>query len=128
VPSTGADAFSDGAALKPTSTSDGLQYADLQVGTGAAIESRTCVTVSYTGWLSTGTKFDSSRDTGHGFRFQIGGQVIAGWNEGVLGMHVGGKRRLVIPPALGYGPQGQPPTIPANSTLVFEIEALKVSG
>ena len=111
-----------------TKLPDGLQYTDLAAGTGPAVTEAQCITVQYTGWLSNGTKFDSSRDRDGGFQLQAGkaGQVIAGWQEGILGMKAGGKRRLVIPPALGYGAQGSPPTIPANSTLVFDIELLRI--
>jgi FKBP-type peptidyl-prolyl cis-trans isomerase len=83
--------------------------------------------VHYTGWLTDGTKFDSSRDRGQPFSFPLGGgQVIAGWDEGVAGMKVGGRRKLVIPSELGYGPMGSPPVIPASATLVFDVELLDV--
>ena len=85
------------------------------------------VTVNYTGWLTDGTKFDSSLDQGKPFTFSLGGgNVIRGWDEGVKGMRVGGKRKLTIPPDLGYGAAGAGSTIPPNSTLVFEVELLKV--
>ncbi len=111
-----------------TTTADGLKYADVVAGTGAAVQSGQCVTVQYTGWLSDGTKFDSSRDRTGGFQLIAGsgGQVIVGWQEGIPGIKVGGKRRLVIPSALGYGAAGQPPTIPANATLTFDIEVLRI--
>ena len=111
-----------------TTTADGLQYADVVAGTGAAVQSGQCVTVQYTGWLSNGTKFDSSRDRTGGFQLIAGsaGQVIKGWQEGIPGIKVGGKRRLVIPAALGYGAAGSPPTIPANATLTFDIEVLRI--
>jgi FKBP-type peptidyl-prolyl cis-trans isomerase FkpA len=111
-----------------TKTADGLQYSDLAAGSGTAVTEGQCITVQYTGWLANGTKFDSSRDRDGAFQLLAGkqGQVIPGWQEGIPGMKVGGKRRLVIPPALGYGPQGQPPTIPANSTLTFDIEVLRI--
>jgi FKBP-type peptidyl-prolyl cis-trans isomerase len=107
---------------------DGLQYADVVPGTGQAVANGQCVTVQYTGWLSNGTKFDSSRDRSGGFQLIAGpqGQVIKGWQEGIPGIKVGGKRRLVIPSDLAYGPSGQPPTIPANSTLTFDIEVLRI--
>lgn len=108
-------------------TESGLKYTDFVVGDGASPEAGQSVTVHYTGWLEDGTKFDSSLDRGQPFTFQIGmGQVIAGWDEGVSTMKVGGKRQLVIPPDLGYGEQGAGNIIPANATLVFEVELLGV--
>ena len=108
-------------------TESGLKYTDFVVGEGASPETGQSVTVHYTGWLEDGTKFDSSLDRGEPFTFQIGmGQVIAGWDEGVSTMKVGGKRQLVIPPDLGYGEQGAGNIIPANATLVFEVELLDV--
>ena len=106
-----------------------LQKTDLVVGTGDEARTGAAVTVHYVGTLqSTGRKFDSSRDRGEPFSFILGnGQVIKGWERGVVGMRVGGKRRLVIAPELAYGAQGQPPTIPPNATLVFEIELLHVT-
>lgn len=105
-------------------TESGLRYHDLVVGDGAQAENGKLAVVHYTGWLTDGTKFDSSLDRGEPFLFGIGaGKVIQGWEEGVLGMRVGGQRQLVIPPALGYG-EGGTGTIPANATLVFEIELL----
>jgi FKBP-type peptidyl-prolyl cis-trans isomerase len=111
-----------------TTTADGLQYSDLVVGNGPVVADGTCVTVQYTGWLADGTKFDSSRDRQGGFQLAAGsrGQVITGWKEGIPGMKLGGRRRLVIPPALGYGPNGQPPRIPANSTLTFDVEVVRI--
>jgi len=82
------------------------------------------VLVNYTGWLTNGKKFDSSYDRGEPFPFQIGGRVIRGWNEGLQGMRVGGKRQLRIPSDLAYGPRGQPPMIPPNATLIFDVELL----
>jgi peptidylprolyl isomerase len=112
---------------KMVATSSGLQYEDLQVGAGASPRPGSKVAVHYTGTLENGRKFDSSLDRGQPFVFQIGmGQVIAGWDEGVMTMKVGGKRRLVIPPALGYGARGAGNVIPPNATLVFEVELLEV--
>ena len=127
TPSPGADDFNAGAGLPVHTLPDGLKYIDLKVGGGPSPASlNDTVTVHYTGWLSNGTKFDSSRDRGQPAQFQLS-QVVPGFGEGVLSMKVGGKRKLIIPPALGYGPQGQPPTIPANSTLVFEVELLRTA-
>jgi peptidylprolyl isomerase len=107
---------------------DGLKYWDLKVGKGKEAERGSKVKVHYTGWLlEEGTKFDSSLDRGQPFEFTIGaGQVIKGWDEGVAGMKVGGKRQLRIPPELGYGYSGYPPVIPSNSYLIFDVELLSV--
>jgi FKBP-type peptidyl-prolyl cis-trans isomerase len=105
----------------------GLRYTDLKVGDGDIAETGLNATVHYTGWLTDGTKFDSSLDSGQPYRFRIGQGVIAGWSEGVKGMRVGGKRHLTIPPDLGYGANGYPPVIPPNATLVFDIELLGLS-
>lgn len=103
-----------------------LESTDITVGTGAEATTGSTVSVHYTGTLTDGTKFDSSLDRGAPFSFNLGaGQVIKGWDEGVVGMKVGGKRKLVIPPSLGYGDRAVS-TIPANSTLVFEVELLEV--
>jgi len=103
-----------------------LQKTDETVGTGAEAVAGKSVTVNYVGTLTNGTKFDSSYDRNQPFVFTLGsGQVIKGWDEGVVGMKVGGKRKLVIPPELGYGSQAQA-SIPANSTLVFEVELVSV--
>jgi FKBP-type peptidyl-prolyl cis-trans isomerase len=103
-----------------------LQSTDLTVGTGAEAATGKTVSVHYTGTLTNGTKFDSSVDRGTPFEFTLGeGRVIQGWEQGVKGMKVGGKRKLVIPPSLGYGSQANG-SIPANSTLIFEIELLGV--
>ena len=116
-----------GRAGAEVTTPSGLKYTDLVVGTGASPRPGQTTTVHYTGTLTDGTKFDSSRDRGEPMSFVFKRQpMIPGWEEGVSTMKVGGRRRLVIPPALGYGPQGKPPDIPPNSTLVFDIELLDV--
>jgi len=118
---------------KTMTTSSGLQITDSKVGTGATPKpGQTCV-MHYTGWLyeggAKGRKFDSSADRGEPFEFPIGQRrVIAGWDEGVASMKVGGKRTLIIPPALGYGARGAGGVIPANATLIFEVELLDVKG
>ena len=108
---------------------DGLKYTDTKLGDGATAAAGDKVSVHYTGWLykdgAKGAKFDSSRDRGQPFQFTLGAQqVIAGWDEGVAGMKIGGKRKLTIPPALGYGARGAGGVIPPNATLVFEVELL----
>jgi len=109
-----------------TTTASGLQYWDLVTGNGAVAVPGKQVSVHYTGWLTDGTKFDSSRDRNQPIRFVLGmGQVIKGWDEGVAGMKVGGKRQLRIPPNLAYGSRPVGP-IPPNSTLVFDVELLDV--
>ena len=110
-------------------TASGLQIDDTVVGTGAEAKSGNMVSVHYTGWLYTdgvaGAKFDSSKDRGEPFKFSLGGgQVIRGWDEGVIGMKIGGTRRLVIPAALGYGARGAGGVIPPNATLLFEVDLL----
>lgn len=108
-------------------TASGLGYIDEQVGNGASPQRGQQVTVHYTGWLTNGKKFDSSRDRGQPFVFPIGaGRVIAGWDEGVATMKVGGKRRLIIPANLGYGARGAGAAIPPNSVLIFDVELLGV--
>ncbi len=104
-----------------------LKIEDMNVGTGAEAASGKRVSVHYTGWLTNGTKFDSSKDKDVPFVFQLGaGMVIQGWDKGVAGMKVGGKRKLTIPPELGYGARGAGNVIPPGATLVFEVELLKV--
>jgi FKBP-type peptidyl-prolyl cis-trans isomerase FkpA len=109
-------------------TNSGLKYKDLKEGQGVAAKQGDALTVHYTGWLSDGKKFDSSRDRNLPFSFKLGaGQVIKGWEEGVAGMKVGGKRKLTIPPELGYGARSAGGgVIPPNATLIFEIELLKI--
>jgi FKBP-type peptidyl-prolyl cis-trans isomerase len=112
---------------KEVTTSSGLQYIDLKVGTGATAQAGQTVTVHYAGWLENGKKFDSSVDRGQPFSFPLGaGRVIKGWDEGVQGMKVGGKRKLMIPSNLGYGARGAGGVIPPNATLIFEVELLGV--
>ena len=113
------------------SNDSGLQYEDTVLGSGDLAESGQHVSVHYTGWLyqdgAAGSKFDSSKDRGQPFEFSLGaGMVIRGWDEGVAGMRVGGTRRLVIPPALGYGARGAGGVIPPNATLLFEVALLGV--
>lgn len=108
-------------------TKKGLQITDTTTGSGPEALSGKVLTVHYSGFLQNGTKFDSSLDRGQPFRFRLGeGMVIRGWDEGMVGMKVGGKRKLVIPPAMGYGERGAGAAIPPNSTLVFEVELLAV--
>src|ERR1700681_4211278 len=111
----------------PTKTASGLEYWDIKVGTGAVAQTGKQVKVDYTGWLTNGKKFDSSVGTGRPFDFILGaGQVIKGWDEGVVGMKVGGKRQLRIPPDLAYGAAGHPGAIPPNSTLIFDVQLVDV--
>ena len=112
-------------------TATGLQYEDTVTGTGPEAKAGQNVSVHYTGWLynngQSGAKFDSSKDRSQPFSFRLGGgQVIKGWDEGVPGMQVGGTRRLVIPPHLGYGARGAGGVIPPNATLLFDVELLSV--
>jgi peptidylprolyl isomerase len=112
---------------EPTTTPSGLQYWDIVVGNGPTAAPGNMVHVHYSGYLTTGEKFDSSRDRGEPFSFPLGaGQVIKGWDDGVAGMKVGGQRQLRIPPQLGYGSAGAGGTIPPNATLVFDVELLGV--
>ena len=123
-------------AAKAVTTASGLQVIDTKAGTGASPRSGQIVVVHYTGWLwdsvapnTHGKKFDSSLDRGQPFSFKLGGgQVIKGWDEGVAGMKVGGKRTLIIPPQLGYGAQGAGGVIPPNATLIFDVELLGLKG
>jgi peptidylprolyl isomerase len=122
---TAAPAAAKGETMQTTPS--GLQYEDLVVGNGATPQAGQTAQVHYTGWLDNGTKFDSSVDRGQPFGFRLGqGQVIKGWDEGVATMKVGGKRRLVIPPELGYGSRGAGGVIPPNARLTFEVELLGV--
>ena len=121
----------DGAQGKMTELANGLKYTDTTVGTGAEATPGHKVSVHYTGWLynndKKGNKFDSSLDRGQPFSFTLGAhQVIQGWDLGVAGMKVGGKRTLIIPPDLGYGARGAGGVIPPNATLTFDVELLKV--
>jgi FKBP-type peptidyl-prolyl cis-trans isomerase FkpA len=123
-PNTAAPAKVTGDGVK---TASGLQYWDIRVGNGDLAKEGSHVRVHYTGWLTTGKKFDSSVDAGKPFDFTLGnGEVIKGWEEGVAGMKIGGKRQLRIPPELAYGEKGYPGAIPPNATLIFDIQLLGV--
>jgi peptidylprolyl isomerase len=112
--------------LTSSSSTDKLQIQDEKIGTGAAVKKGDTVQINYVGTLTNGTKFDASADHGGPFTTQIGvGQVIKGWDEGIIGMKVGGKRKLTIPPSLGYGDQAEG-SIPANSTLIFQVELVGI--
>ena len=123
---------SDAADNQVTEMPDGLKYTDTKIGDGATAKAGNKVSVNYTGWLynngAKGAKFDSSLDRGQPFQFTLGAhQVIAGWDEGVAGMKVGGKRTLIIPPELGYGARGAGGgAIPPNATLIFDVDLLQV--
>jgi len=109
-------------------TDSGLKYDDITEGDGDIATAGQMVTVHYTGWLTDGNKFDSSKDRNDPFKFKLGaGNVIRGWDEGVAGMKIGGTRKLTIPAALGYGAQGTGGVIPPNATLVFEVELLGIN-
>ena len=113
--------------MTQTTTASGLVIDELELGRGDTAEKGRMVSVHYTGWLTDGRKFDSSKDRNDPFVFPLGaGHVIRGWDEGVQGMQVGGKRKLTIPPELGYGARGAGGVIPPNATLVFEVELLGV--
>ena len=113
--------------MSSVKTESGLVIEDLAVGEGAEASAGQHVTVHYTGWLTDGQKFDSSKDRDDPFDFPLGGRhVIAGWDEGVQGMKVGGTRKLTIPPELGYGKRGAGAVIPPNATLIFEVELLAI--
>jgi len=125
VPNTNAPTKVTGDGVK---TDSGLQYWDIKVGTGNEAKSGDKVKVHYTGWFTSGKKFDSSVDAGQPYTFTLGqGNVIKGWDEGVAGMKVGGKRQLRIPPELAYGEQGYKNIIPPNSTLIFDVQLLAVT-
>ncbi|MBU3889711.1 FKBP-type peptidyl-prolyl cis-trans isomerase [Methylosinus sporium] len=116
-----------------TTTADGLKITDTKVGTGSGAEPGQMLKMHYTGWVSQngakGKKFDSSLDRGQPFEFRLSaGQVIPGWDKGILGMKVGGKRTLVIPPEMGYGARGAGGVIPPNATLIFDVELLEIKG
>lgn len=112
-------------AEQTVTTESGLTYLDMTVGTGRLAELGDTASVHYTGWLADGKKFDSSVDRKEPFSFRLGaGQVIKGWDEGVMGMKIGGKRKLTIPPQLGYGARGTGGVIPPNATLTFDVELL----
>jgi peptidylprolyl isomerase len=112
---------------KYTTTPSGLKYYDFVVGSGTEATTGKTAVMNYTGWLTNGTMFDSSLNRGETFPFKLGaGQVIKGWDEGVAGMRIGGKRQLVIPATLGYGTQGAGGVIPPNATLIFEVELVDV--
>ncbi len=107
--------------------SSGLQYVEVEEGTGETPQAGQTVVVHYTGWLTNGEKFDSSVDRDVPFEFVLGvGQVIPGWDEGLAMMKVGDKRRLIIPPELAYGEAGVPPSIPPDSELIFDVELLEI--
>ncbi|MFO7594240.1 MAG: FKBP-type peptidyl-prolyl cis-trans isomerase [Pseudomonadota bacterium] len=113
--------------MAQVTTDSGLKYEDIVEGEGATADAGQTVSVHYTGWLENGSKFDSSKDRNEPFRFRLGGgMVIKGWDEGVQGMKVGGKRKLTLPPELGYGARGAGGVIPPNAILIFEVELLDI--
>lgn len=113
----------------PTTSMQQLKIEDEKIGTGSTVKSGDTVSINYIGTLEDGTKFDSSYDRGQAFETQIGvGRVIKGWDEGVVGMKVGGKRKLTIPPDLAYGSQGAGGVIPPNATLIFEVELVAIKN
>lgn len=113
--------------MSEITTESGLKYEDLVQGDGAEATTGKRVSVHYTGWLTDGSKFDSSVDRNSPFQFSLGaGMVIRGWDEGVQGMKIGGKRKLTIPPQLGYGERGAGGVIPPNATLIFDVELLEI--
>lgn len=123
----GADPVKVPAGAKEVRTESGLRYVDIKVGTGAEAKDGSLVMVNYRAWLENGTEFDSSYARREPFKFKVGAhEVISGWDEGVVGMRVGGVRKLIIPPDLGYGEQGAGERIPPNSTLIFEVHLLEV--
>jgi len=127
------DSASAQSAAKPVTTATGLQMIDTKVGTGASPRQNQTAIVHYTGWLYVngvkGKKFDSSVDRNEPFEFPVGqGRVIAGWDQGVATMKVGGKRTLIVPPQLGYGARGAGGAIPPNATLIFDVELLGLKG
>ena len=125
VPNTKAPTKVTGDGVK---TASGLQYWDIKVGTGDVASNGGHVKVHYTGWLDSGKKFDSTVDAHQPYSFTLGkGEVIKGWDEGIEGMKVGGKRQLRIPPELAYGEDGHPPQVPPNATLIFDVQLLAVS-
>jgi FKBP-type peptidyl-prolyl cis-trans isomerase len=114
-------------APKIVATDSGLKYQELKVGTGDEAKAGATLEVHYTGWLKDGKKFDSSVDRNASFSFKLGaGMVIKGWDEGLVGMKVGGKRKLIIPPQLGYGERGAGDVVPPNAEMIFEVELLKI--
>lgn len=124
---TGIPAIPAGAQA-PVTTASGLVYQDFVVGAGASPQTGKTVTIHYSGWLTNGTPFDSSRKRGVPYSFPIGtGRVVAGWDEGILSMKVGGQRRLTVPPSLGYGANGRGGVIPPNATMIFDVELLAVA-
>ena len=125
VPNTNAPTKVSGDGVK---TPSGLQYWDIKVGTGEVASSGSRVKLHYTGWLDTGKKFDSTVEAHQPYSFTLGkGEVIKGWDEGIEGMKVGGKRQLRIPPELAYGEDGHPPQVPPNATLIFDVQLLAVT-